>query len=230
MTSHTLIPATPTMTATGAPVPDPLPAIAGRGDRTEEGRMERVGGLRQPYALAPLAGRGGGIKDSPSGDFTSSTGPFARVLRTVLATPRDAGATIARVGLGLLMFPHGAQHMLGWFGGYGFRGTYGWMTATLGFPGALAALAIVTELLGSLALIAGVGGRVAALGIIGLMLGAASTHAANGFFMNWFGGLPAGQEGFEYHLMAIALALVVVVRGSGALSVDRVLSRRRDDD
>lgn len=151
---------------------------------------------------------------------------LSRAGRMVLATPRDAGATIARVGLGLLMFPHGAQHMLGWFGGYGFRGTHAWMTGTLGFPSALAALAIVTELIGSLALIAGLGGRVAALGIIGLMLGAASTHARNGFFMNWFGGLPSGQEGFEYHLLAIVLALVVVVRGSGALSVDRALSGR----
>jgi putative oxidoreductase len=160
----------------------------------------------------------------------SSTISPARVLRAVLATPRDVGATIARVGLGLLIFPHGAQHMLGWFGGYGFRGTYGWMTGTLGFPGALAALAIVTELVGSLALLAGIGGRVAALGLIGLMLGAASTHAPNGFFMNWFGGLPSGQEGFEYHLMAIVLGLVIVVRGSGALSVDRALSGRDQRD
>ena len=149
---------------------------------------------------------------------------LGRALRAVLGTHRDAGATVARVGLGLLMFPHGAQHMFGWFGGYGFAGTYGWMTGTLGFPGALAALAIVTELVGSLTLIVGLGGRIAALGVIGLMLGAASTHAPNGFFMNWFGVLPSGQEGFEYHLMTIVLALVVVVRGSGALSIDRALA------
>ena len=150
-----------------------------------------------------------------------------RTLRAVLATPADTAATVARVGLGLLLFPHGAQHALGWFGGYGFRGTHAWMTGTLGFPSAAAALAIAVELLGALALIAGVGGRLAALGMIGLMLGAISTHATNGFFMNWFGALTSGAEGFEYHLMTIVLALVVVVRGSGALSIDRVLVRDR---
>jgi putative oxidoreductase len=69
-------------------------------------------------------------------------------------------------------------------------------------------------------------GRLAALGIFGLMLGAASTHAANGFFMNWFGALPAGGEGFEYHLLVMVLALVVVIKGSGWLSLDRWLGRR----
>jgi len=150
-----------------------------------------------------------------------------RAVRAVLATPADTAATVARVGLGLLLFPHGAQHALGWFGGYGFRGTHAWMTGTLGFPSAAAALAIAVELLGALALLAGVGGRLAALGMIGLMLGAISTHATNGFFMNWFGALTSGAEGFEYHLMTIVLALVVVVRGSGALSIDRVLVRDR---
>lgn len=150
-----------------------------------------------------------------------------RAARAVLATPADAAATVARVGLGLLLFPHGAQHALGWFGGYGFRGTHAWMTGTLGFPSAAAALAIIVELLGSLALVAGVGGRVAALGMVGLMLGAISTHASNGFFMNWFGALTSGAEGFEYHLMTIVLALVVLVRGSGAFSIDRALGRDR---
>jgi len=141
--------------------------------------------------------------------------------------PRPGSAALlARVALGLAMFPHGAQHALGLFGGYGFRGTLGWMTGTLGFPTALAALAIVVELVAPFALIAGVGARLAALGIIGLMLGAISTHAPNGFFMNWFGALPPGHEGFEYHLIAIALAAVVVLEGSGNLSAERLLQRR----
>jgi putative oxidoreductase len=100
------------------------------------------------------------------------------------------------------------------------------MTGTLGFPASLAALALVTELVAPFALLAGLGGRVAALGIVGLMLGALSTHVANGFFMNWFGSLPAGQEGFEYHLLAIALAGGVALQGSGAWSVDRWLTDR----
>src|SRR5437762_13379244 len=97
-------------------------------------------------------------------------------LRQVLATPRDPGATIARITLGLIMFPHGAQHALGWFGGYGFSGTLGWMTKTLGFPAPLAALAIITELIAPLLLLAGLFGRFAALGIAGIMLGALGTH------------------------------------------------------
>jgi putative oxidoreductase len=148
------------------------------------------------------------------------------ITRRVVATTRDAGATIARLALGLIIFPHGAQHALGWFGGYGFSGTHAWMTKTLGFPAPLAALAILTEILAPFALVLGIGGRLAALGIFGIMLGAASTHWANGFFMNWFGGLPAGTEGFEYHLLVMALAGVVMVKGSGALSVDLTLAEK----
>jgi putative oxidoreductase len=148
------------------------------------------------------------------------------VLYRILRTTDDVAPLLARVTLGLVLFPHGAQHVLGWFGGYGFHGTLGWMTGTLGFPGPLAALALVTELAAPFALLLGFGGRLASLGIVGLMLGAASTHVANGFFMNWFGNLPAGSEGFEYHILAIALALTVVFEGSGALSVDGRVARR----
>lgn len=145
------------------------------------------------------------------------------MLRNLLRTPNDPAPALARVALGLVLFPHGAQHVLGWFGGYGFQGTLGWMTGTLGFPAALAGLALVTEITAPVALVLGFGGRVAALGVVGLMLGALSTHLGNGFFMNWFGTLPAGSEGFEYHLIAIALAGVVVLRGSGAWSLDRAI-------
>ena len=149
------------------------------------------------------------------------------MLRKLLATPHDLSATVARLILGGVMWPHGAQHALGWFGGYGFHGTLGWMTGTLGFPTVAAALAIVTELLAPYALIVGLGGRIAALGIGGLMLGALSTHVSNGFFMNWFGALKPGAEGFEYHLIALGLASVVVIQGSGAFSLDRLLVRGR---
>jgi putative oxidoreductase len=154
---------------------------------------------------------------------------LARVptLRGLLATDDRAAPAVARVALALLLFPHGAQHALGWFGGYGFAGTLGWMTGTLGFPAPLAALAITVELLAPLALLVGAAGRLAALGLVGLMAGAIATHAANGFFMNWFGALPAGAEGFEYHLVVIALAAVVIVDGSGPLSLDRRLARTR---
>lgn len=141
--------------------------------------------------------------------------------RALLATADDRVAAGTRVLLAAVMFPHGAQHALGWFGGYGFSGTYGWMTGTLGIPGPLAAIAIVTELVAPLFLLVGLGGRIAAAGLGAILAVAATTHAANGFFMNWVGA-KAG-EGFEYHLLGIALAIGIVVRGSGAFSVDRVL-------
>ncbi len=148
------------------------------------------------------------------------------MLRQLLATDRNHAAALARVTLGAVMFPHGAQHALGWFGGYGVAGTLGWMTDTVGFPAPLAALAIATELAAPLLLVLGLGGRLAALGIAGLMLGAASTHLSNGFFMNWSGSMPAGAEGFEYHVIAVALSAVVAVQGSGALSLDRLIAAR----
>lgn len=147
--------------------------------------------------------------------------------RRILQTESTVAPVIARLTLALVLFPHGAQHLLGWFGGYGFTGTFGWMTGTLGFPAPLAALAIVVEFVAPIALVLGLLGRPAALGLIGLMLGAASTHAADGFFMNWFGWLPAGSEGFEYHIITIGLAATVVLTGSGAWSIDRLLLARR---
>ena len=147
-------------------------------------------------------------------------------LRALVATDATVAPLVARVSLGLLLFPHGAQHALGWFGGYGFSGTLAWMTGTLGFPAPAAVLAIGVELLAPIALVVGIGSRLAAVGLVGLMLGAISTHLSNGFFMNWFGTLPAGSEGFEYHLLVIALATVVAIDGGGALSLDRWLVRR----
>ena len=120
------------------------------------------------------------------------------------------------------MFPHGAQHALGWFGGYGFAGTYQWMTATVGVPAPFAVLAIVTELVAPLMLLVGIGTRVAAAGLGAVLAVAALTHVSNGFFMNWFGA-QAG-EGFEYHLLGMALAVAIVRRGGGALSLDRRLT------
>ena len=153
-------------------------------------------------------------------------GRAAASVRAAFRTNDDAGLAVLRITLGAILFPHGAQHLLGWFGGYGFSGTLGWMTS-VGFPGPLAVIAIMVEFLAPIALVTGIGGRLAALGVVGLMLGAASTHVQNGFFMNWFGQMPAGAEGFEYHLLMIAMAVAIVIGGSGAWSVDRLLSRER---
>jgi putative oxidoreductase len=146
------------------------------------------------------------------------------VIARVLGTTDDTAATIARVALGLTMLPHGAQKLLGWFGGHGFSGTMGFLTTQAGLPYLVALLVILIESFGALALVAGLLGRLAAAGVAAVMIGATLTvHLANGFFMNWSGAQKG--EGFEYHVLAVALAAVVMVRGSGAYSLDRVLAR-----
>ena len=142
----------------------------------------------------------------------------------LLKTENDAAALVLRLGLGVVMFPHGAQKVLGWFGGYGLAGTWGFMTGQMHIPAVFAALAITAEFAGSLGLIVGLLGRVAAFGL-GVEMAVAAFlggHVANGFFMNW-SGHQAG-EGFEYHILVVVIALAVMIKGSGALSLDRVLA------
>lgn len=157
-------------------------------------------------------------------DAFPARGLARRGLRALLATDADWSATAARLTLGAVMLPHGAQKLLGWFGGHGFEGTMGFLTTQVGLPAALAVLIILLESVGAAALVAGVAGRAMAAGIAAIMVGAVATvHFAHGFFMDW-GGTQAGQ-GFEYHLLALGLAAVVMLRGSGAGSIDRLLVR-----
>ncbi len=147
-----------------------------------------------------------------------------KALHLLLKTDNSAAPLLARLALGLVMFPHGAQKALGWFGGYGFDGTMGYFTGTLHIPAVFAFLAIAAEFAGSLGLITGFLSRVSALGIAATMTVAIFMgHAANGFFMNWYGGQKG--EGFEYHLLAIGLALVVLVAGGGKASVDGLIAK-----
>lgn len=146
-------------------------------------------------------------------------------LSKLLSTQADAAPVIARLALGAVMFPHGAQKALGWFGDPGLSGTMGFMTTQLGIPATFVGLAIAAEFLGSIGLLVGALSRVAAFGIAATMLVATlMVHVGNGFFMNW-AGTQAG-EGFEYHLLAIGLAAIVMVKGGGAWSLDRRLSSK----
>ena len=145
------------------------------------------------------------------------------MFRKLVSTSNDFTLTIVRLVLGVTFFMHGAQKMLCWFGGYGFHATMGFFTQQMGIPAPLAFLAICAEFFGGLGLLVGLLSRIAALGIIVNMLVAIVTvHHVNGFFMNWTG--QQKGEGFEYHLLAIALAIVVLVKGSGAISIDRVIA------
>jgi putative oxidoreductase len=143
-------------------------------------------------------------------------------LRKLFSTPNDLTLTLVRLVLGIVFFAHGAQKMLGWFGGYGFQGTMGFFTHN-GIPAPLAFLAICAEFFGGLGLIFGLLSRIAAFGImVNMLVAIATVHRFNGLFMNWFGNQKG--EGYEYHLLAIALCLVVMIKGAGALSIDRVLA------
>jgi putative oxidoreductase len=142
-----------------------------------------------------------------------------KALQLLCRTNNSFAPLLARLALGLVMFPHGAQKMLGWFGGYGFSGTMNFFTQQMHVPAPLAFLAIMAEFAGSIGLVVGCFARVAALGIATNMVVAIITvHQANGFFMNWYGSQKG--EGFEYHLLAIGLALIVIIHGAGVASID----------
>lgn len=144
------------------------------------------------------------------------------MLRKWMQTDDDVGRLIVRLALGLVMFPHGAQKLLGWFGGAGFTGTLQGMTG-MGLPMAVVFLVILAEFFGSISLITGFLGRVGAFGILCVMLGAIfMVHLQHGFFMNWYGNQKG--EGIEYHILAIGMALAILVKGSGAFSIDRSMS------
>jgi putative oxidoreductase len=144
----------------------------------------------------------------------------------ILKTTNSYLPTIARLTLGIVMFPHGAQKVLGWFGGYGFSGSMNFFTGQMHIPAVFAFLAIAAELAGALGLITGFLSRIAAFGIATNMIVAViMVHGANGFFMNWFGNQKG--EGFEYHILAVGLALIVMITGAGKLSIDRALSAEK---
>lgn len=142
--------------------------------------------------------------------------------KIIFGTGNNLSGSIARLFLGLVLFPHGAQKMLGWFGGYGFTGTMGFFTQTVHLPWIIGFMVIVIEFIGSLCLLLGIAGRwwalLIAINMIGIIF---SSHIHVGFFMNWYG--TQQGEGYEYHLLAIGLAAVVLAEGSGRFSVDKSL-------
>jgi len=145
------------------------------------------------------------------------------MFKKLLTTSDDASLAFMRIMLGIVFFAHGAQKVLGWFGGYGFSGTMGFFTTQMHIPPVFAFLAICAEFFGSLGLILGFLTRIAAFGIaVNMIVAVLMVHIHVGFFVNWFGNQKG--EGFEYHLLALALAIPIMIRGAGAVSVDRALS------
>jgi putative oxidoreductase len=145
------------------------------------------------------------------------------MIRRIIATDNYHGTTLLRLVLGVVFFAHGAQLMLGWFGGYGLQGSIRFFTTALHIPAAMAFLAIATEFFGGIALVAGFLARVAAVGIaIDMVVAVLMVHKQFGFFMNWFGDQKG--EGYEFHLLAIAIAIYLILEGAGFASIDRLLT------
>lgn len=149
--------------------------------------------------------------------------------RGLFATSGSVGPLLLRLALGVVMFAHGAQKVLGWWGGPGIRGTFDAFEQAYGVPPWLTVLPMAAEFGGGLLLVVGALTRLAALAIGVNMLVAVFVggHAAHGFFMNWTG--QAAGEGFEYHILAVGVAAALVIQGAGALSVDRAVAPRVEE-
>lgn len=146
-------------------------------------------------------------------------------MKQLMVTTNDTMVTFMRLVLGIVFFAHGAQKVLGWWGGFGYSGTMNAFTNMMHIPAPLAFLAIMAEFLGGLGLLVGLLARVAAFGIgVNMLVAVLMIHRHVGFFMNWYGNQQG--EGWEYHLLAIALAVVILVRGAGAYSVDAALTSK----
>jgi putative oxidoreductase len=145
------------------------------------------------------------------------------MIHRLYATDDSIATAILRLTLGAVFFAHGAQKMLGWFGGFGFRGTMGFFTDLMHVPAPLAFLAIAAEFFGGIGLIFGFLTRIAALGIgVNMAVAILAVHRAFGFFMNWTG--TQKGEGFEFHILVLAIVSYLMIRGAGAFSVDQLLT------
>lgn len=145
-------------------------------------------------------------------------------MKALFQTTDDLSGFILRIMLGVVMFPHGAQKFLGWYGGNGFSGTMGFFTDQMGFPAIVAFLVIIGEFFGSLGLLVGLLTRFTAVSLI-IMGGAIlMVHLPHGFFMNWF--VQQAGEGYEYHLLVIGICLALMVTGAGRWSLDREIANR----
>ena len=147
------------------------------------------------------------------------------MFKKLFQTNDDTAMLVLRLFLGLVFFPHGMQKVFGWFGGSGFSASMDMFTSKAGFPAALAFLAIMAESLGAAALLAGFFTRIAALGIgVNMIVCALGNHVKNGFFMNWMG--TQKGEGFEYHLLVVAISAALIISGGGKWSLDGLIERK----
>ena len=148
---------------------------------------------------------------------------------SVLTKPfgNSYAALFLRLGLGVIFFAHGAQKVLGWFGGYGLAGSLGYFENYLGISAPLFYLTAFTEFLGGIAIIFGLFSRVFAVGyFIEMLVVLFKIHLPMGFFMNW-GAIAGHGEGYEFHIALIAMSLAAALVGPGTYSLDYVIASRR---
>jgi putative oxidoreductase len=145
----------------------------------------------------------------------------------LLQTTNDPTHIVARLVLAAIFFGHGTQKAFGWYGGMGFERSLAFFQDTMSIPPALTIFVMFTELSAATGLVLGLLTRIAAFGLLALMVVAPfANHLYPRFFMNWSG--TRGGEGYEYHLLAIALLLGLIARGGGAWSLDRLLAGSRE--
>jgi putative oxidoreductase len=145
------------------------------------------------------------------------------MFKVFLRTDNSPAQLFIRLALGVVIFPHGAQKVFGWFGGEGIQKTLQTF-ASMGFPTWSTACLMVVETLGAVLLVGGFLTRLWALGIgVSLSICMYLYHLPHGFFMNWSS--QQKGEGFEYHLLALGICIALLIRGGGALSVDRSLAQ-----
>jgi putative oxidoreductase len=136
----------------------------------------------------------------------------------IFKTKNTISPLFLRVFMAVVLFPHGAQKLLGWFGGYGFSGTMQYFTDSVGLPWIVGFLVILIEFFAPIALLLGFATRLWSVAVFFLFLGIMITAHGEYFFMNWFGNQPT--EGAEYFLLLLGMSLSLSVSGSGKLSVD----------
>ncbi|HMI49847.1 MAG TPA: DoxX family protein [Gemmatimonadaceae bacterium] len=147
------------------------------------------------------------------------------MLSKIIRTSDDKVLTVLRLALAIVVFPHGAQKVLGWFGGFGPSGTYGFLTQQMHIPGVLVILVFAAEFLGPIGLFVGFLSRIAAFGIaVDFAVALFMVHLPNGFFMNWSG--QQKGEGIEFFFLAIGIAIAIMIGGGGAFSIDRILTSK----
>jgi putative oxidoreductase len=128
---------------------------------------------------------------------------------------------VLRIGLGTVMFAHGAQKMFGWFGGPGPAGFVGFM-GSMGVPAFLAWLAILVEFVGGIAVLLGPFARIAALGFaVNMIVALAMVSIPHRGFLG-----TSQSGGWEFEFVLLTMALAIFCAGPGRYAIAPALEMK----